>query len=389
MASLEEVMAGLFGGTGAAGAEGLGGPEDPRRRRGRGPGAGGGYEGLEGQAGLQSLLPHILGLPFWGFSGAGAAAKGAGINQLPGPRPMGPGGRNLEGAGIQFEPGFPPDLAGREELPPGIDNRNPLGGANVAPGNIDTGRAFNQPPGLGLDAIPRTQGWRNVAPGFSAAAGLGYGSPGGVRGLADLLQGGGGGGRPGGGPAGPSAAGGGPGGGGGVGATGGGGSAAKAVTGGAPAPTAAAGGGGPKGGGGGRETPGLAGGVKGGKKAGPSTTGKSGGRDTPGLAGGVKGGKKGGSKTTVQKAVQGTLNQVGSAIGDVFSGNAQAKKGGGVQKAVQGTLNQVGNIVGGAVSGASKPAPKPSAGAAKQTTFKPKTGKTKPKGTSLIGGVAK
>lgn len=167
MASLEELMAGLFGGNVAPGAE------DPRRRRGGG--AGGGAELFS------QFMPFLGGLPSYDYSGPGRGLAGM-LNDR-----MGPAARHFQNLGVepsQLPPGLagqdqlPPGLAKRDELPPGLDNRNALGGANVAPGNIDSGQALFQSQGraLGRTQVPRTQGWLNVAPGYAIAAGRGYGT---------------------------------------------------------------------------------------------------------------------------------------------------------------------------------------------------------------------
>lgn len=167
MASLEELMAGLFGGNVAPGAE------DPRRRRAGG--AGGGAELFS------QFLPFLQGLPSYDYSGPGRGLAGM-LNDR-----MGPAARHFQNIGVepsQLPPGLagqdqlPPGLAGRDDLPPGLDNRRAPGGANVAPGNIETGTAVFQPQGraLGQSQVPRTQGWLNVAPGYAIAAGRGFGT---------------------------------------------------------------------------------------------------------------------------------------------------------------------------------------------------------------------
>ena len=138
--------------------------EEELRRR-RGPGGGGGYEGIGGAAALPGmLLPHLQGIPT--YRGGGSGGLAAFLQQMMGGAP-GPASRNFQGAG-----GF---------IPPGLDQQEPIGGANPAPGNLDTGQALQQP-GLGLAVgqtgvmPPQSQSWRNYAPGFGAAAQLGFGS---------------------------------------------------------------------------------------------------------------------------------------------------------------------------------------------------------------------
>lgn len=163
------------------GAMGPAGEEDPRRRRSRGLG---GYEGIGGaNIGIEQMLPWLHGLGGYDYSGPGRGQLGGLMDML------GPSARHFGRQGLGPQEGFegPP---GATQLPgfqgqgpegqgaPGLDNRNPLAGTNIAPGNIDTGMAINQPMGRGrFGQMPQTQGWRNVAPGYSAAAGLGYGTP--------------------------------------------------------------------------------------------------------------------------------------------------------------------------------------------------------------------
>jgi hypothetical protein len=249
MASLEEIMAGLFGSTGAAGAQGLRAPAadtDPRRRR---AGQGSGYGGIAGgEVSLSQLIPHLQGLRSYDYSGP--MGGGGGMRGL-GDLISGPAARHMQSQGPQgMPPGLaamdqlPPGLAQQGDLPPGLDNREPVGGKNVAPGNVGTGLSINQP---GADAgrmAPHSQGWRNVAPGYSAAAQFGFGTPEFGRLLVEGAQGGPAGG---GGPPGLRGA---EGGGQGVRTQGGGGGGGGAVTP-APAPGRSGGGGDTGGGGGG------------------------------------------------------------------------------------------------------------------------------------------
>lgn len=156
---LEELMAGLFGSTGAPGAE------DELRKRGAGGTAG--PQQLPGQ-----MMPYYSGLPTYDFTGAM--------------------GRDFQGGrGLQSMLSGPAlsHFARQGFQPPGQqDNRNKPGGPNIAPGNIDNAQALDQPqgnqtPGVpqgvarGYDQapgqmrpVPQTQGWRNVHPGYSATA---------------------------------------------------------------------------------------------------------------------------------------------------------------------------------------------------------------------------
>lgn len=181
MAGLEEMMAGLFGNNEAAGLE------ETRRRRSA-PGAGGGYEGIGG-----SMVTPGQMMPYWGgigqydFSGAsgGVLERGLGRQGLMSllADVQGPALRHFQRQGFDF-------------MPPGQDNREQPGGPNVAPGNIDNGQALDQPQGNLTPGVPRgvavgqspgqvqprpqTQGWRNLAAGYSAAAAYGtdpYGRP--------------------------------------------------------------------------------------------------------------------------------------------------------------------------------------------------------------------
>lgn len=171
MASLEDVMAGLFGETQA--------PAGDEMRRRRGGPAGGGIGGAAVTAG--QMMPYYGGIGQYDFSGAMGGRMGGrqGLMSLLGGRDVqGPALRHFARQGFDFNP-------------PGQDNREMPGGPNIAPGNIDTGRALDQPqgnltPGVpqgvarGFGAAPgqvqptpRTQGWRNLAPGYSAAAQFG------------------------------------------------------------------------------------------------------------------------------------------------------------------------------------------------------------------------
>lgn len=176
MASLEEVMAGLFGGNMAPAAD------DPRRRRG--PGSGG-YEGIGG-AGVSpgQILPYFMNQPVYDYSGPMASRMGGrnGLMSLLGESKdlAGPALRHFQNQGFDF-------------MPPGqIDNPG-IGGPNIAPGNIDDALALDQPTGNQTPGVPQgvargqapgrvvpaphSQGWRNVAGGYSAAAQYGYGTP--------------------------------------------------------------------------------------------------------------------------------------------------------------------------------------------------------------------
>lgn len=279
--------------------------DDPRRRRSRGLG---GYEGIGGASvGIQEMLPWLHGLGGYDYSGPGRGQMN-GLADI-----LGPAGRHLmrQGGGPE-EFGGPPGLAQlppgaqmgqgpQGQGPPGLDNRNPIGGDNVAPGNIDNGLAINQPPGRGN--FPHGQGWLNVAPGYRVAAGFGFGTPEFEQRLQDL-QGGGqfGQGR---GVAAGTVRPAGPGGGGGT----GGGASGGVRTGGAPAPSGGGGvapapkpqGGGGQGGGGPAPTPTVRKpGIKPGKKAGGKPKGGGGtSADTNKRPGqGQKGSGGGGHKDT-------------------------------------------------------------------------------------------
>lgn len=145
--------------------------EEELRRR-RGPAGGAGYEGAGGAAIQPGMLaPHMMGLP--SNRGGGSGGLEAFLAQMMGGQAPGPSARNFQNSG-----GW---------LPPGQEKQQGIGGPNLAPGNIDSGEALNQP-GLGLAVgqtgvmPPQSQSWRNYAPGFSAAAQAGFGSPGGIGG---------------------------------------------------------------------------------------------------------------------------------------------------------------------------------------------------------------
>ncbi len=180
-------MAGLFGGINASGAE-----DELRRRRGA-PGATG-YEGIGGAQVLPGMmLPYLTGARTWDYSGpmgqdfAQGPGQGGGLAALLA-HVQGQGANDLRGPALRHfaNQGF-------DFMPPGLENQNGIGGPNIAPGNIDTGEALDQPMGNPSPGVPRgvaggvppgqvgppphTQGWRNYAPGYSAAAALGYGTP--------------------------------------------------------------------------------------------------------------------------------------------------------------------------------------------------------------------
>lgn len=176
-------MAGLFGGNEAAGLD------DMRKRRsvaGRGPG----YEGIGGaMVSPGQMMPYYQGLNQFDFSGAmGRDFSRQGLMSLLA-EAQGPALRHFARQGFDF-------------MPPGQDNREKPGGPNIAPGNIDNAQALDQPqgnltpgvpqgvargyesaPGQGVRMNPQTQGWRNIHPGYSAAAAYGSGGP------EDYLQG--------------------------------------------------------------------------------------------------------------------------------------------------------------------------------------------------------
>lgn len=102
---LEELMAGLFGGLEAPGAE------DPRRRAAVGGESIGGPDVF-----VQRLMPYLMGAP--------------GVIR---------GGR--------FGPPTPPPAGGLLGLLQAAASQNPIGGPNLAPGNLNTGQATNQPAG--------------------------------------------------------------------------------------------------------------------------------------------------------------------------------------------------------------------------------------------------
>jgi hypothetical protein len=179
MGRLEEMMAGLFGDTMAPGAD------DPRRRGRGGEGGIGGAQVMPG-----AMLPYLMNQRNYDFSGAMGGQFGGreGLMSLlaqqgGGRNPSGPAMSHFQNQGFDFNP-------------PGLNNQNQLGGPNIAPGNIDNARALDQPQGNPTPGVPqgvargfgaapgqmspspqRTQGWRNLQGGFSAAAGLGYGTP--------------------------------------------------------------------------------------------------------------------------------------------------------------------------------------------------------------------
>lgn len=397
MAALEELMA-LFGRNEAPGAQGLGrGPadDDPRRRR---AGQDSGFGGIAGgNVSIMDLLPHLQGLRTYDYSGPNIRGL---ADLLPGMQAFqgvsGPAKRHLERqAGPDFD--MPPGLGDLPfDLPPGVDNRAAIGGPNVAPGNVDTGLALGQPPGLPAQAqgraMPHTQGWRNVAPGYGVQAQLGFGTPQygeNIRNLAGVGPAGGAGGGP---PSAIGAGGGVAGVGGGAGKAVGGGGGPVAVKAGGPAEAAPA-----AGGGGGRQP---------GAPAGGGGAGKPG---APAQAGGSKGPKfnKGAGKQNDPNAVVVGKGPGPSAVKGAKQKTATYNKGAGKQNEpsqIQKTAPQQ-------PISKSSGSTAPSAGAGKQTTFTPapkpiqktapqqpisktagvvtKPGKTKPKGTSLVGGVQK
>lgn len=148
---------------------------DPRRRRAGGRGATG-YEGIGGAQVLPGqMLPFLQGNRTWDFGGGiqgqgGLAALLQSMAQNPG-QGRGPAMSHLQNQGVDF--------------PPGLFEGGGPGGPNMAPGNLDNGQALSQP-GLGLGRVGgqlppgqamHQQGWRNFAPGYGAAASLGYGTP--------------------------------------------------------------------------------------------------------------------------------------------------------------------------------------------------------------------
>lgn len=161
--------------------------DDPRRRRSRGLG---GYEGIGGpNIDISQMLPFLRGLGTYDYSGANVQDFAPqGLADI-----LGPAGRHFM---RQQQMGGGPEMFGQQpgaaglppgafmgqgpqgQGPPGLDNRNAPGGQNIAPGNIDTGLALGQgqQPFAG-GPMPQTQGWRNVAPGYSVAAGFGFGTP--------------------------------------------------------------------------------------------------------------------------------------------------------------------------------------------------------------------
>ena len=154
---------------------------DELRRR-RSPG-GGGYEGIGGNLALPGQMQAFMGgvnqFDFSGpmgrdFAGGGGPGGGGGLLEL---LSQGPAGRHF---GRQ---GFGPP--GQWTPPEMIPNQNAIGSPNIAPANMETGQALQQPgvpQGVARGqsgAMPpgfNTQGWRNYAPGYSAAAQLGYGT---------------------------------------------------------------------------------------------------------------------------------------------------------------------------------------------------------------------
>lgn len=176
-------MAGLFGDVEARGAQGLGnvapGADDPRRRN---AGRDSGFAGsVGGPVSLMDILPHLQGLRGYDYSGPNIRSLSdllPAMQQFQQFDQMGPTRRHLERQGGDFQ--LPPGLADVPDPLPGVDNRLALGGPNVAPGNVDTGLALGQAPGIPANAqgraMPHTQGWRNVAPGYSAAAAAGFGT---------------------------------------------------------------------------------------------------------------------------------------------------------------------------------------------------------------------
>lgn len=395
MALLEEVMAGLFGGNEARGAQGVGGAEladDPRRRRAGRPS---GFDSIAGGAvSLMDIMPHLQGLRSYDYSGPNIRGLRDLLPAMEGI--MGPSRRHLE---QQLTPDFdlPPGLADRPMLPPGIDSRNAIAGPNVAPGNVDTGLALGQAPGIPAHAtaamrdMPHTQGWRNVAPGYSAAAAFGYGTPE----FEQRIQGFGPGGRPSAIAGGPEAVK--PGFGGGV-SAGGGGQAKAAGGGGTPlkaggpaqaAPSA----------GGGLGKPGAASagaGAPAGPKQ-PSTKQVAAKKSSGADIGGKKGGT-GAATGTFKDANVGGRFGGGPAPAPSGGPDAGGKKGGPSQKeivakkggakkttvgdVVGSATQQVGQQVANVVSGpAPKPAPKPAPTGAPKSSTTPLAGpgKTKPK----------
>jgi hypothetical protein len=320
MAGLEEMMAGLFGGTQAPAG-------DEMRRRRSGPGGEGGYGGIGGAAVTPGqMMPYYGGVGQYDFSGAMGSQMGGrqGLMSLLGGKDVqGPALRHFANQGFDF---------GR----PGQDNREAPGGPNIAPGNIDNAQALFQPqgpdhvPGIPQGVAvgqvpgqmrprPQTQGWRNVHPGYSAAAQFGTDQGGNPMGFGGRQQG-----APAAAGAPPGASTGGPGGGGG----GGGGGAApqsqnpvggggKAV---APAGPTGGGGGGTGGGqsSGGKQTSGGGGGGVSNADLGVGTRGVAGAperqaadqRAAGGIAAGAGGKKLGGSPMLdALGAIQGLGNE--------------------------------------------------------------------------------
>lgn len=381
---MEELM-GLYGGLNAPGAD------DPRRRRGL-AGRGEGTVGADQAAGM--MAQYFGGRAGPGYSGPMAGRGGAGLAGLleqvmahGGEGFSGPAQRHFANQGFDF-------------MPPGLDNQNPVGGPNVAPGNIDTGRAVDQPMGNQTPGVPRgvamgqqpgrvapypqTQGWRNVAPGGAIAASLGYGTPefGGHFAAGTALPPGA---MGGGGP--ERAATGGGGGGGTAGGAGGGGRVAASgeqVGGGTPA----AGGGTPTqgGGGGGGSKPAKAGGGKPGpaKTPGLSTRPGSAGPGMPGnateanQAKATMAGAKSEAKVKRQAAKAKAIKQAAN------KGVTGPKAGSGIFYDTISTGPKAGQG-GKGISGGPAPAPPPASSFGKDergTGTEPIKGKTKPKKTS-------
>lgn len=120
---LEELMAGLFGGLQAPGSE------DPRQRRN--DFAGGSIGGPS--VFIQRLMPYLMGTP--GVIRGGRFGPQGGPGQ-PGPGQPGPNGLV--------------DLL--------ASSLNPIGGPNVAPGNINSGQAVYQPTSPGEGSLGMNPG---------------------------------------------------------------------------------------------------------------------------------------------------------------------------------------------------------------------------------------
>lgn len=135
---------------------------DPRRRRGPG---GGGYEGIGGAQVLPGqFLPFLQGNRTWDFGGGiqGQGGLAALLAQLAGNPNMGrgPALSHLLNQGVDF---------------PDVPSGGGPGGPNLAPGNLQNQQALSQPTNPAGKPM-QSQGWRNYAPGYGAAAALGYGS---------------------------------------------------------------------------------------------------------------------------------------------------------------------------------------------------------------------